>query len=135
MSKYFLTTLLGLMLLALGVVGLKLMIWQSLPYVMIGLGSGLFGHGMGCIINTRILAKAPEAAYEQQIAQKDERNIFIANAAKAKAYDAFVFIFCPVLLSLTLMKVETAVILLLVAVYLMVIGLGVYYRFKFDKEF
>ena len=135
MSKYFLTTLLGLVLLVFGIVSLKVMSWQSLSYVSIGLGSGLFGHGLGCILNARILAKSPEVAYEQQIAQKDERNIFIANAAKAKAYDAGVLIYCPVLLTLTLMNVETAVILLLVAAYLMVIGLGVYYRFKYEKEF
>ena len=135
MSKYFLTTLLGLMPLALGIVGLKVMSWQSLPYVLIGLGCGLFGHGLGNISNVRILAKAPEAAYIKQIAQKDERNIFIANAAKAKAFDAFIFIFCPVLLSLNLMQVELKAILLLVAVYLAVLGLGIYYRFKLEKEF
>ena len=135
---YFLTVL-GIALIAGGIIILKTVgapqgALQALPYVMIGLGCGIFGHGSGETINRAVMKKHPELAQQDQINKTDERNVTIANRAKAKAYDAMLFIFGALMIALALMNVDLVVVLLLVFAYLFVSGIGVYYRCKYDKE-
>ena len=80
------------------------------------------------------MKNAPEIQKQIEIDQRDERNVQIANRAKGKAYDAMIFIFGALLVSFALMNTDLFVILSLVAVYLCVVGISIYYRVKFDKE-
>lgn len=109
-------------------------IMVSLPYICIGLGCGLFGHGFGNIISARVLKKSPETARRMEIEAKDERNIAVGNKAKARAYDIMVMVFGALMVSFALMGVQLAAVLLLVAAYLFVVGCSIYYRCKFDRE-
>lgn len=106
---------------------------RTLPYVCIGLGSGMFGGGMGELIGRRALKNSP-AAKQMEINKNDERNVAISTRAKAKAYDMMVFVFGALMLAFALMETELTVVLLLVFAYLFTIGYGVYYRFKYDRE-
>ena len=45
-----------------------------------------------------------------------------------------VFVFGAMMLALALMNVDLAVVLLVVFAYLFVVGNGIYYRVKFEKE-
>ena len=75
--------------------------WETLrvlPYLMIGIGCGLFGYGVGEMVNRRVLDSNPTLAKEQEIAQKDERNVALANRAKAKAYDLMTYMMAALLL-------------------------------------
>ncbi|WP_040950254.1 DUF6442 family protein [Gorillibacterium massiliense] len=107
---------------------------QALPYILIGLGCGLFGHGMGNVISRKALKNNPNVQKRMEIEKNDERNLAISYRAKAKAYDMMVLVFGALMISFALMNVDVLVILLLVFAYLFVIGGGVYYRVKFDKE-
>ena len=69
-----------------------------------------------------------------EIDQKDERNIAISNRAKAKAYDIMLYIFGAVMVSFVLAGVEVVAILLLVAAYLLIIGVFIFYLSKYGKE-
>ena len=69
-----------------------------------------------------------------EIEKKDERNIAIANQAKAKAYDAMVPVFGVLMIVFALMNVAMTPILLLVATYLLVVGVNVFYLNKYQKE-
>jgi hypothetical protein len=109
-------------------------IMRTLPYVCIGVGSGAFGSGMGNVISRRILKNSPDLQKQQEINKNDERNVAIANRAKAKAYDIMVFVFGALMLSYALMAADVAEVLLLVFAYLFVIGSGLYYRCKYDRE-
>lgn len=140
-AKYA-TIIFGLFLLA---IGLYLVITRGdpqgtqgimrvLPYVCIGIGSGLFGHGMGNMISERAIRKDPNFMKKLDIEKNDERNIAIANRAKGKAFDMMTFVFGALILSFGLMGVDTIALLLLVFAYLSVHGFAIYYRFKFDKE-
>ena len=74
--------------------------WETLrvlPYLMIGIGCGLFGYGVGEMVNRHVLDSNPTLAKEQEIAQKDERNVALANRAKAKAYDLMTYMMAAVL--------------------------------------
>lgn len=106
----------------------------ALPYVFIGLGCGLFGQGMGGIVNRAVLKQNPKIAKQQEIEQKDERNQEITNRAKAKAYDAMVFVFGALMVAFALMGMSLVPVLLLVSAYLFVVGVGIYYRCKLEKE-
>ena len=142
MKKYTLQTVLGILGLAMLVCGLYLVkttdategILMTLPYVLIGIGCGLFGQGMGGVIERCVLKKHPELIKQKEIEVNDERNQQISNRAKAKAYDMMVFVFGALMISFALMNVDLAVVLLVVFSYLFVVGSGVYYRVKFEKE-
>ena len=109
-------------------------IWQVLPYICIGAGCGAFGYGVGEIATDRACAKNPQLCKQMEIEKNDERNIAIANQAKAKAYDAMVPVFGVLMIVFALMNVAMTPILLLVATYLLVVGVNVFYLNKYQKE-
>ncbi len=129
---------LGLLLLGGGIILLKTLPDEAgmrvLPYVCIGVGCGLFGHGVGDWASRMAVRSHPDVERQIEIEQKDERNVAIERRAKAKAFDIMVFVFGALELAFALMEVDLAAVLLLVFAYLFVIGCGVYYRIKFDKE-
>ena len=129
----------GLILLAAGLYLVRLDenpegILRVLPFICIGLGCGLFGHGMGDLASKRVLKGNPEIAHQLEIEQKDERNITIASRAKARAFDLMTFVFGALMVCLALMQIDLAAILLLVFVYLFVEGYAIYCRFRIEKE-
>ena len=129
----------GLMLLGVGLYLSKSVadpqgIMRALPYVMIGLGCGIFGQGMGDLIQKRALKNSPEILKQQEIEQKDERNVEISTRAKSKAYDMMIFVFGALMVAFALMGVDFVAVLLLVFAYLFVVGYGIYARCKLEKE-
>ena len=55
----------GLILLGTGLFLVKTLIdshgiWKTLPYILVGLGCGVFGHGMGDLISKRTIKNHPE---------------------------------------------------------------------------
>lgn len=135
----YIITALGLLLLGIGLYLIKTVadpqgVMEALPYVLVGIGCGSFGQGMGNLISGKVLKGHPDIEKQMEIERKDERNIAIGNKAKAKAYDLMIYVFGALLLSFALMGVGMAPILLLDFAYLFVIGYGVYYRVKYDKE-
>lgn len=137
--RNYITIVSGLLLLFIGLCLIKMIaepqgIMKTLPYVLIGLGCGIFGHGTGEIISVRAMKNLPDVEKQLKINKQDERNIAIENRAKAKAYDAMMFVFGALILAFALMNVDMTAVLLLVFAYLFVIGYGMYYHSKFDKE-
>lgn len=138
LAKYTTITL-GLLLLAISLYLIKTAgdpqgIMASLPYVCIGIGSGLFGHGMGNLISERAIQSDPDLQKKLDIEKNDERNLAISNKAKGKAFDMMTYVYGALMVSFTLMGVDMSALLLLVFAYLFVHGFGIYYRIKFDKE-
>ena len=129
----------GLVLLIAGLAILKAAtdpegVLRVLPYICIGLGCGIFGHGMGNAISRKVLKNNPDIARQMEIEKNDECNVMIASRAKAKAFDLMTFVFGALMLSFALMEVDLAAVVLLVAAYLFVVGYSIYCRFKFEKE-
>ncbi len=138
-NVYYLTAVVGLLLLAVGLIMLKVIpdpqgILLTVPYVCIGLGCGAFGHGVGDLVNHKVAKNNPQLQKQMEIDKKDERNIAIANKAKANAYDMMLYVFGALMLTFALMNVDMLAILLLVAAYLFVVGFFIYYLNKFHKE-
>jgi len=135
----YLITVAGAAIFAVGLYVIKTIedpqgLLRALPYICVGLGSGLFGHGMGEIMNRYAMKHNPAAAKQLEIEKKDERNMAIANRSKAKAYDMMVFVLGALITALALMNIDLTMVLLLVCAYLFILGYGVYYRFKYSKE-
>lgn len=107
---------------------------RALPYVCIGVGCGLFGGCLGSLLGERAVQSDPELARRLRIEQNDERNIAVANRAKGKAYDCMTFVLGALMVSFALMGVDLVPLLLLVFAYLLVHGVALYYRVKFEKE-
>jgi hypothetical protein len=142
MKKHGLQTalgILGLVLLAAGLYLVKTLadpqgILLTLPYVFVGIGSGLFGQGLAGVIERYVYKKHPDMQKQKEIEVNDERNREISTRAKAKAYDTMVFVFGALMISFALMNVDVAVVLLMVFAYLFVVGSHIYYLTKFGKE-
>ena len=135
--KYAILTLLGLAVAVAGLALLRLAPASTetpLPYVMLGMGTGVFGWGAGELLKRRAVEGDPAVEKRLRIEQQDERNRTIADRAKARAYDASLYIFSALMLCFTLMRVDLAVILLLVGAYLLVVGINIYYHVKYNRE-
>ncbi|RVU97001.1 hypothetical protein EII22_08665 [Coriobacteriales bacterium OH1046] len=129
----------GVLLLAAGLwlvktKGVQQGMMEAVPFVCIGIGCGLFGHGAGNVISERALRSDPKLRRKIEIERNDERSIAIANAAKGKAFDMMTFVFSALMLSFALMGVDMTATLLLVFSYLIVHGFALYYRLKLDRE-
>ncbi|MCQ2550668.1 MAG: hypothetical protein MJ146_00540 [Clostridia bacterium] len=133
MKKNRVLTIVGLFLLVAGLICIKLD-GQVYPYIMVGLGCGLFGQGLGEIITKRTEKNHPDIARQREVEENDERNILIRDKAQAKAYRLMITLFGALILSFGLMQVELKVILLLVFAYLYVCGCSIYYGEKLRKE-
>lgn len=135
----YLIAVVGLLLLVTGLILLKVIanpqgILLVVPYVCIGLGCGAFGHGVGDIVSNKVAKNNPQLQKQMEIDKNDERNIAIANKAKAKAYDIMLYVFGALMVTFALMSVDMVAILLLVAAYLFVVGFFIYYLNKYHKE-
>jgi hypothetical protein len=106
----------------------------ALPYVCVGLGCGIFGHGVGEIVSHSALKNSPDLAKQIEIDKKDERNVTIANRAKGKAFDVMVPLLGALMISFALMGVDIIAVLLLVAAYLFIYGCSIYYRIRYENE-
>jgi Family of unknown function (DUF6442) len=138
-AKYYYLAVFGFILLGLGLYLSKTIIkpeeiMRALPYVCIGLGCGILGHGVGEIISYKALKNSPDIRKQINIEKLDERNVLITSRAKAKAYDMMVFIFGALMLTFALMEVDMIAILLLVFAYLFIIAYGLYYRYKLNEK-
>ena len=130
--------------LAIGIVGIalaldaKFLLQGFLSNVqsgaMVGVGAGLFGYGMGKGCVALWGEKHPDLMKQSEIEEKDERNVAIGNAAKAKGYDVMTFAFGAMLLFSVLMEADLALTLVMVAVYLFIQFYSLWWRFKLEKE-
>jgi hypothetical protein len=106
----------------------------TLPFVFIGFGSGLIGASVSLIVRDNADMKNPDYQTRQRIEQNDERNIIVVNAAKAKAFNAAIYLYAAVLIAFTLMRISAVAILIMVAAYIaMILGFVVFYN-RLNKE-
>ena len=80
------------------------------------------------------MKKHPELQKQQEINQKDERNVALGNAAKARGYDLMTFAFGAMLLFSALMEADLLLTLVMVAVYLFIQFYTLWWRFRLEKE-
>ncbi|MDF2673416.1 MAG: hypothetical protein K0R09_1681 [Clostridiales bacterium] len=131
---YILLLIVGAALVYIGgfvITGLKL---KSISGVCIGIGAGLFGMSIGQIIMIRITKKNPSYEHKNNIEVMDERNIYIRNTAKGKAFDVMGVALGILMLVYALINADLLVILLLVGVYLFIYGVYILYLSKYSKE-
>lgn len=135
--KEILFVVAGLALAAAGLAMLRLMpqAWGGpLPYLCLGVGTGVFGWGGGELLKQRALKGEPELQKRMDIEANDERNVALANRAKGRAFDIMLYCYGALMVCFVLMQVETAVVLLLTAAYLFILGCFVYYRVRYERE-
>ena len=109
-------------------------IMRALPFLLVGFGCGIFGHGLGELLAKKAAESDPEMARQIEIVQTDERNVMIGNMAKAKGYDMMTYVFGALMVAFAVMGASWTVIIPMVIAYLFVHGYAIYFRMKFDKE-
>lgn len=135
----YIYTIIGVLLVATGLILVKNMesthgLLEVLPYSFIGVGCGIFGHGLNDIANRRLIAKQPDKAKAIRIEQNDERNITLLNRSKAKAYDIMLIVFGALMVCFVFLGVDMGPVLLFVVAYLFVVGYSIHNRIKLNKE-
>lgn len=105
-----------------------------IPYLLVGLGAGLFGNSISGLIVARVMKKNPDLAKEDRINREDERNQLISAMSKEKAFDLATYLLGALMLAYALMKENLAIVLSLVAVYLFIQFYALYWRFRLEKE-
>ena len=106
----------------------------ALPYLCIGVGCGLFGHGLGDIINRRVLQSDPALARRREVEERDERNVSHANRARARGFSMMTYVFAALMLAYALMGASPEIVIPFVIAYLFVHGYAVWFRLKLDRE-
>lgn len=106
----------------------------TIPYILIGVGCGIFGHFMGNLIKYFSTKNHEELERQIQIEKNDERNILIAEKSKAKAYDLMIYLFTSLLIIFSLMGVDKLAIIMIVAIYLSIQIYALYWRSKFESK-
>lgn len=106
----------------------------TIPYILIGVGCGIFGHFMGNLIKYFSIKNHEELERQIQIDKNDERNILIAEKSKAKAYDLMVYLFVSILIIFSLMGVDKLAIIMIVAVYISIQTYALYWRSIFESK-
>lgn len=137
--KDYFFTVLGLVILGVSLYLIKSVpdpqgIMLRLPSVLIGIGSGLFGVGIGNLISHKVMKNNPKLQKQHTINQNDERNVTINNLAKAKAFDLMTFMLGALMLSFAIMGTEMTSTLLLVGAYLFIHGYKIYYSYAYNKQ-
>lgn len=126
---------LGLLALVAGLVLIKTGTGDAVvPYLLVGLGSGVFGHGAGQWLSDRAVRRDPALKKQLEIERNDERNVMIGERAKAKAYDLMVTLFGALFLAFAFMETDWRLLLLLCAAYLFVCGYSIFCRAKLERE-
>ena len=138
-GKYVFFSVAGFVLCATGAVLARVWmdargIMAGLPFLMIGIGAGIFGQNIGTVVTNLTYQKNPVAAKQNMIDVNDERNVTIRNQAKGKAYDIMIYVFGILMLVYALMQVELWVTLALVGAYLFVILANVFYISRYNKN-
>lgn len=139
MGRYLVYSLIGFIILSLGAVFAKSTrneqgFIYTLPYLLIGIGSGIFGQNLGSALNIRAMKKSPQLAKQHEIAENDERNIAIITKSKAKAFDLMVIVFGVLMMVFALIQTDWKVILTFVIAYLFVLFSKIYFVVKYQKE-
>lgn len=139
MLRNWLFVLLGIGLMIAGILldkysGTSNQVLATIPYLLIGLGCGIFGHFMGYIMKYFSTRNNEELERQIEIEKKDERNILIAEKSKAKAYDLMVYLFAGMLIMFSLMRVDKLQILIIVAIYLSLQVYALYWKYKLEGQ-
>ena len=108
-------------------------ILSSLPYILIGIGSGVFGKSLDHVIKVLINRKT-DTANQILIEENDERNVMLADKAKAKAFDLMLLMYGGLMLAFGIMKEDIRLIVAMVAVYIVICGAVIAYRAYYDKR-
>ncbi|HIX10157.1 MAG TPA: hypothetical protein H9739_01070 [Candidatus Agathobaculum pullistercoris] len=132
-------SLLGFVLIGAGIYMIRTVpdpqgIMRALPFLLVGFGCGIFGHGLGDLLAKKAVQSDPAMARQLEIAQTDERNVMIGSMAKAKGYDMMTYVFGALMVAFALMGAPWTVIIPMVIAYLFVHGYAIYFRVKLEKE-
>ncbi|WNY23031.1 hypothetical protein MmiHf6_03270 [Methanimicrococcus hongohii] len=108
---------------------------EFVPWVMIFCGIILIVIGVTELLTSRLKADSPEEIKQIEIEKKDERNIAIGNAAKARAYELMSVLFAFVLIALALLDyINTRAFFILVTLFFVCQIYFVYRLWKYEKE-
>jgi len=121
---------------ALVIVGLVVMneLTKNVSGLLIGVGAGLMGMNAATLFIRFYYRRHPEIKRQLEIDAKDERSLFIAYKAKAKAFDIVIGLLIAIPFLMILADLALWLILSTVAFYLLALCIRMYYSVRYNKE-
>ena len=106
---------------------------KSLPFVLIGVGSGITGVGMLSFFRARLEKKNPDILKQLDIEEKDERNIRLREKAGYATWFVTQFVLVALLLTLVILDYGVARWLTLSALFIHNISLFIFMGINNNK--
>ncbi len=132
---YILLALLGVGLFCIGGFVFHAEAQKNLSGICVGVGAAMFGVGTASTITIAAMRRYPEQLRQAEIEAGDERSRMIRDRAKSKGFDAMSIVYGAAMLITVLLDAELVITLLMVAAYLLVYGVQLYYLGKYSKEY
>jgi hypothetical protein len=129
--------MIGVVLIVVCLIGKGLEIfdtYKALFGIMLGIGSGLFGGGLGQLVSVIMLEKDPALKKKKEIETSDERNVYINNKAKAKAFDIMGYTLPIAMFTQILLGVDFIITIIMLVSYFIIYATLIYYLNKYSKE-
>ncbi len=129
--------IIGLVIVIFCIVGKGLEIFETYKTifgVMLGIGSGLFGGGLGHLIDSYLVDKDPILKRKKDIEVNDERNVYITNKAKAKAFSVMEKVFPITIFIIILLDADFIITAIILSAYLLMHATYIYYLNKYLKQ-
>lgn len=128
--------LIGFTLILLGGRGsLGFLYIEEVTWIFVFIGTGLFGVAMGEVLKNKAIKSNPKEAKKVLIEQKDERNKYINQLAKSKAYDVTnVFLLGSIIFFGFLGDFDKTLLIILIMAVAISWGVMFYHTSKLKKE-
>jgi len=107
---------------------------KTISGMCLGIGAGLFGVSIGKLFMSQYYKKHPKSKKQQEIELRDERTVAIRNRAKAKSYDIALIVLMIAPLILIVNSSPLYLIFTVIAFYLLLFGMQIFYTVKYNKE-
>lgn len=107
---------------------------RTISGLCIGIGAGLVGMNLANFAIERYYQKNPQVRRHSEIDSRDERTQFIAQRAKARAYDVLVRVMMVIPFLLILIDAPLWATLATVGIYLFGFGVQMYFTVRYNQE-
>ncbi len=128
----FILIVAGIIVFAIGVFLSQDQSFSIIYSIVMILGASAFGHGMGELIQSKLMQSNEDFLKRKDIERTKEQAEFMGMKAKAKTFDVLSKLFPVFMLVLAIMRESFTTIMLLLALYILLWGIFIY---KLNRQY
>lgn len=109
-------------------------LYETFPYVFIGLGIGVLAYGTGEFFYNKLKLHKNDYVEIVEIEREDERNLSIIEKANAKAFQLMIYVFAVLIILFAIVNVNKYITLSLTVVYVTIFLSKFYFIYKLQHK-